>query len=190
MAYADDTYLAPADFRSQFRASWDAAEVRYLKVERRQAYNQTGDPSYEAFVRGDYGKAAELLREALMQQESMYRAAQDKGLKLVRLRLTELPLSDYLRYYEFPSYLISQDELGEEIFVGTVQPEGRLDDLLPDCIIFDSTVMYVNTYDGCGRPVGVIRVVDPQTIRDHAEHAESMLEDAVPLKEFLAASGL
>lgn len=187
MAYADDKYLAPADFRSQFRTSWDAAEDRYLKVERRQAYNQVGDPSYEAFVRGEHRRAADLLRGILMQQEKMYSAARDKGVQLVRLRLVELPLSGYLQHYEFPSYLISQDELGEEISVATVESEGRLDDLLPDCIIFDNTVMYVNTYDGCGRPSGAIKVDDSQTINEHVERAEAFLKEALPLKQFMAA---
>jgi hypothetical protein len=186
VAYDSDTFLAAEDFRGQFRASWDAAEVRYLKVERRQSYNQVGDASYERFARGDYGRASESLREALMGQEEMYRSARARGIRLVRLRLVELPLTDYLLRYEFPSYLVSQDELGEEILVATVGPEGRLDDLLPDCIIFDHTVMYVNTYDGCGRPAGAIRVDDAPTIDEHVGRAEALLEESLPLRRFMA----
>jgi len=100
MAYPQGEYLAPSDFSRRFRAAWDSASQRFFKMERRQSYNQTGDESYDAFVNGDLERARKLLREGVLTQCAMYSEALAKGLELVRLRLYEEPLSDYLRLYE------------------------------------------------------------------------------------------
>jgi len=157
-----------------------------LKVERRQSYNQAGDESFEAFRRGDLRTASRLLREELETQREMYSSAAARGVDLVRLRLVEEPLSDYLRYYEIPSYFVSQ-ELGERIFFASPDP---MQDELPDCIVFDASVMFVNTYDGLDRLAGAIEVTSAQEIARHTELAEHLLADAQSLSEFAKAHNL
>ena len=186
MAYPDASYLAPSAFSPRFRASWDAAVSRFLKIERRQSYNQEGDESYEAFRRGDHEKAQHLLRGIIEKQREMYSAACNRGVDLVRLRLVQEPLSDYLRLYEIPSYFVSQ-ELGERIFIRSVDVS---DDTLPDCIIFDANVMFVNAYDGLARLVGAIEVSSADEIDSHSRLAERLIAEAQPLGQFVQARGL
>ncbi len=186
MAYRNGSYLAPADFSVRFREEWDAAQVRFLKVERRQWYSQSGDESFDAFVDGQYERAERLLREIVLGQEEMYASAQARGVDLVRLRLVEEPLSDYLRFYEIPSYSVSED-LGERILLASVDSS---QDELPDCIIFDSAVMFVNAYDGVGRLIGAVEVRAKDQIEHHANLAEGLLAGGQPLAEFVRAHAL
>jgi hypothetical protein len=186
MAYRDEAYLAPPDFSKRFRIEWGAARARFLKIERRQEYNQAGDESFDAFRRGEHDTASRLLRESLLEQREMYAGAQTRGVALVRLRLIEEPLSDYLRYYEIPSYSVSE-ELGERIVFASPDPT---EDELPDCIVFDSTVMFVNAYDGLGRLVGAIEVKSEDEIARHVALAERLLTDGEPRADYVRSHGL
>jgi len=179
-------FLAPSDFTERFTASWDKAQKRFLKIERKQAYNQAGDESYDAFVRGSHEEARRLLRAELLHQRDMYAAARARGLALVRLRQFEEPLSEYLRDYEMPSYFVSE-ELGEEIWFA--RPNHAADEL-PDCIIFDSDVMFVNTYDGLDRLAGAVEIRDKEQIALAAAEAEQLLSHAERLSDFVASHPL
>lgn len=179
-------HIAPPDFTAHFLDAWSAAQERFLKIERRQTYSQVDDESYQAFLRGDYADALSLLRRELMQQRAMYDEARANGVALVRLRQFEEPLSDYLRHYEIPSYSISE-ELGETVYFARPDPSA---DELPDCIVFDSTVMFVNTYDGLGRLGGAIEVLDQEQIQRTVSLAEKLLTTAEPLGSFVATRGL
>jgi hypothetical protein len=185
MAYSNGAHLSPADFGPRFREAWDRAQTRFLKVERRQSYNQAGDESYEAFLRGDHESASRLLREILLKQTEMYAQARDRGVELIRVRIVEEPLSAYLRLYEIPSYFVSA-ELGERIVFA---PPPAADDL-PDLIIFDSSVMFVNTYDGLSRLAGAIEITDSAEIERHATRAEALLSESQPLVDFARDRGL
>jgi hypothetical protein len=186
MTQPNGAHLAPTDFTAHFRAAWSAARERFFKIERRQSYNQAGDDSYTAFLRGDHDTALRLLRNELLTQREMYDEARAHGIELVRLRQVEEPLSDYLRYYEIPSYFISE-ELGEKVYFAHPDPSA---DELPDCIIFDSAVMFVNTYDGLGRLGGAIEVIDETQILSAVSLGENLLSAAEPLARYAAAHGL
>lgn len=140
--------------------SWDGARRRFWKVERRQVYDQRGDESYDAWARGDAEGARRLLAETLWAQAAMYREATERGLDLLRLRLVDEPLSENLRTYEIPNYSVSE-QLGEPIVIALLPP----DDTLPDCIAFGEDVLFVNVYDGRGRPAGAIEIRDPEAVR-------------------------
>lgn len=128
-----------------------------------------------------------MLQEALQTQEPMYSAALQRGVQLLRLRLVELPLSDYLRYYEFPSYRISEN-LGERIYIKEI--ESTDSNLPPDCIFFDDGVMYVNAYDGCGGLVGAVEVTDKGEIASCRDRADRLLAEAKTLDTYMLANSL
>src|SRR2546421_6552740 len=88
------------DFAQRFDSEWDRLEWRFLKCERRQEYREPDDPGFQAFERGDLEEAQRLNAERVRQQEPLYSAARSKGIEIVRVRLVEFPLSDYLRLYE------------------------------------------------------------------------------------------
>lgn len=186
MTQPEGAHLAPPDFTSQFLEAWSAARERFFKIERKQSYNQAGDESYKAFLRGDHEAALRLLRDELLTQREMYDEALANGVELIRLRQVEEPLSDYLRHFEIPSYFISE-ELGEKIYFA--HPDPNVDEL-PDCIIFDSTVMFVNTYDGLDRLGGAIVVTDQEQIRKAIALGETLMSTAQPLAEYVAVHNL
>jgi uncharacterized protein DUF6879 len=52
--------------------------------------------------------------------------------------------------------------------------------------MFDKTTMFVNMYDGLGRPFGAIQISDSAVISPHVAAAETALSSASRLTEFLA----
>jgi hypothetical protein len=183
---AGATQLDKDAFRNRFLAEWKQSDRRFLKVERRQEYAEPDDPSYQAFARGDFPKAQELVAERLREQESFYKPARDKGLELVRLRIVEFPLTDYLRCYELPSYRVSE-ELGEDIRITPAEPiEPLLARLgVPDFLLFDDRCVLVNTYDQSSAPSGALLVTDSGVVQSYIDAAEDLRAASVPLQSFL-----
>jgi hypothetical protein len=186
MGTPNAAYLAPSDFKEHFKQAWNDAQSRFFKIERRQSYNQAGDESFEAYISGDYETARHLVRKGVLAQDEMYAQARARGIDLVRLRLIQQPLSDYLRYYEIPSYFASE-ELGERIGFVEVAKDN---DALPDCIIFDAHLMFINAYDGLDRLVGAIEIMDHNEIDRYLGLAESLLVESQPLGDFVRAHNL
>jgi hypothetical protein len=179
--------LSKDAFRERFLAEWKRSDHRFLKVERRQEYSEPDDPSYQAFERGDFAEAYDLVAKRLREQESFYKPARDKGLELIRLRIVEFPLTDYLKCYELPSYRVSS-ELGEDIRITAIESVKSLLTALevPDFLLFDSRCVLVNTYDPNGSPNGALLVTDGATIRHYVEAATELQNASVDLHSFLS----
>lgn len=146
--------LDEGGWRSSFRKLWPTLTQRYFMFEGRQAYAQPGDPSYEAFIRGDLAEAARQLASAIAAQEGLYSALFRKGVDFVRVRAVELPLSPYLRDYEFPAYRISS-QYGERILIlrlSETEPSSQFF-AASDFLLFDSSAALVHDYD----PTGLLR---------------------------------
>src|SRR5438094_7043494 len=89
----------------EFGSLFDELKSQWIKVEFMQEYNESGRPAYDTFKRGDYEKAASLVRSTVARQTYMYDLASKKNLTLSRIRVYETPLSSYLRHYEIHAYL-------------------------------------------------------------------------------------
>ena len=91
--------LSVPDYRADFRAEEKAiAGQESWKLERRQHFRQPGSASWEAFARGDWGQALQLIedrREVLTQFAAEVKA---QGLDLYRVRVVEEPIRPYLQW--------------------------------------------------------------------------------------------
>lgn len=131
--------------------------------ERRQFYAQPGDPSYDAFMNGDLPQSVQHLELAIAVQGPLYSSLFTKGADFVRVRAVELPLSPYLRDYEFPAYRISS-RYGERILVLPLS-EFKSDSgffSASDYLLFDASAALIHDYDQSGFLRGGWLSLDPE----------------------------
>jgi hypothetical protein len=57
---ADATRLSPQEFYARADVLWSSLAERVVKVERRQSYQEPGNPSYGALLAGDWDRAVAL----------------------------------------------------------------------------------------------------------------------------------
>lgn len=147
--------VSKADFRNLFLQFIGELETRLIKFEFGQEYSEPGDPSYEAFLRGDLIAAQKELKSRIAGQRDLYQSLLRKDVSFTRVRYVEKPFSDYLNY-ELLSYPFSA-AFGERIaFVerGDVKEETLSSRYFRDCLIFDTRAVLINKLDDNGTPDG------------------------------------
>ncbi|MGX1668607.1 DUF6879 family protein [Streptomyces sp. NPDC055400] len=116
-------FLPTTDYLSAFRKDYVHDSVTVVdKVECGQHFREPGFASWEAFNRGAWQEAVDLLIEERPRMAGQFAAAEQRGLHLRRVRYVEIPPSDYL-VWEM-AVLRQRVDLGEQIrvVVGQGQP--------------------------------------------------------------------
>jgi len=158
---------------------------RWVKVERLQQYDESDSAGYQAFRRGDYAEARNLVQDMVKSQADIYSHTQRFGVAMIRVRICELPLSPYLVHYEIPAYL-ADIECGEDIrFV-----DSRLiDDLLTDSgisdyVLFDDKRVIALIYDLASATLqDVLLTEDQEVVRRYVEISDELIRRSVPMLE-------
>jgi hypothetical protein len=156
-----DEYFA--DFDKQF---WSTENRDCWKVERRQTFVEQGSASYDAFIRGDWPRALELLDERRPDIQEYYGRAASRGIRIYRARVVEEPISAYL-IWQLNS-LRQRSELGEHARI--IDP-GKIVELerdveLPEVIGLGQDVVYQVIYGSAGAAERAVRSTD----RPNVEH--------------------
>jgi hypothetical protein len=133
------------------------------KLERRQHFREPGDPSWSAFVQGDWKEALGLIeaRRAALLDES--RLATCHRCRLLRVRVVEQPLTPYLQWELH--LLRVRAECGELIRVigpdriAAYEPDAPA----PELVTLNDDTVYEILYDADGVLEGAVRHLDPAT---------------------------
>jgi hypothetical protein len=103
-----------------------------------------------------------------------------------RVRVVELPLTDYVRW-ETAAY-VESSVLGEEIRI-LVRTHQRFAELVDDFWLFDadspSACVVAVHYDDNGQPSGNELITEPDLVAAYTEMARTAWNAATPLNEFL-----
>jgi len=158
---------------------------RWVKVERLQEYDESDSVAYQAFRRGDYAEARNLVQKMVRSQTDFYSHVQRFGVAMTRIRICDLPLSPYLVHYEIPAYL-ADIECGEDIrFV-----DARLiDDLLTDSgisdyVLFDDKRVTALIYDTASATLqDVLLTEDPAVVQQYVEISDELISKSIPMLE-------
>lgn len=149
-------------YREDFRTR-DFAVAGYdsWKLERRQHFREPGDPSWNAFAKGDWDEALrqiEAQRPALLDLSGQ--AARHRC-RLLRVRVVEQPLTPYLQWELH--LLRVRAECGELIRV--IGPEHiaayEQDAEAPELVTLNDDTVYEILYDAEGFLEGAVRYLDP-----------------------------
>lgn len=170
-----------AEFQRNFRHARE-----FLKLERGQTYAEPGDPSWEAFDRGDWAASMRLLEE---RREDLKRYHQENaagGTRTRRIRIVRLPLS---RYLQWELHLLKlRDETGGLIRILLDADVAALEDEgpLPDIYTMDTNVMYRAIYDKHGVLEYALRFTDKHLVSHCRDFIKDLYDRGEPIGSFFA----
>jgi hypothetical protein len=176
--------LSLDEFVSLFSSTWERIESRFLKVECWQSYHEiAASASQKAYKRGDNTMAKELLRQEAELDKPLYQDVVARGIEYARIRLVQLPLTNYLKY-ELLAYQIRID-MGETIEF--VRCDSRL--RLPntdffDFLLFDRHTALIHDYGKVGRQAGGWVSRDPNVLTALERTALTLRAKSVSWQEF------
>lgn len=133
------------------------------KLERRQHFREPGDPSWEAFVQGDWEQALRLIKARRGELSDVSRLAARHDCRLLRVRVVEQPLTPYLQWELH--LLRVRAECGELIrvigpeHIGAYEQGGPV----PELVTLNDDTVYEILYDAEGVLAGSVRYVDRAT---------------------------
>jgi hypothetical protein len=140
---------APAFF-SNFQNAWDATRCQVLKLETRQSYQEPGNHSLEAYLKGDQAESERLLVDGLEVDNPLYTSLREHQVDFIRCRPLVFPLSAYMQW-EMKTYVYTA---AQGVRIGCCNRE-QLSDFFDsiathDFMVFDARFGFVHDYDKSG----------------------------------------
>lgn len=154
------------------------------KLERSQVFREPNDPSWRAFIAGDWGRALELLERDREAVRAEARRNAGQGLTIRRVRVVEHPVGSYLQWE-----LHALKMLADEGFELRVLSAARLSSLesraqLPEVVVIGERILYEVRYESDWTPCGARRIAAPDVIRAAASEIADLYELGEPLLDF------
>ncbi|MGP4109523.1 DUF6879 family protein [Streptomyces sp. 4N509B] len=177
--------LGQSDYKRDFRQRFQALDGQGMwKLERRQHFRESGVPSWEAFVRGDWSEALRLYERRRAELAALTEDKRRRRIDSRRVRVVELPIAPYVQW-ELNAFRV-RVESGDQIRV--VGPE-KLRDLehggpLPELINLGGDTLYEIRYDEQGVADGAIRYTDPGLVERYRQLWRELYEAGEDLLTF------
>lgn len=173
-----DSYLA--DYHREFAQ----AQGVFYKLERGQTFREPGDPSWEAFIAGDWHRALELNEQDRAEARAMVRRHREQGLAAYRLRVVQEPVSAYVQWEMHFLRLLAEE--GQPIAVLRAEQIAarERDRPLPEIVLLGEHVLYQVRYDAEGTPCGARRIDEPGTVAACRADLARLFAAGEPLLDF------
>lgn len=179
--------LTREDYRRDFRRRRREAGGRSSwKFERRQHFEEQGDPSRDALRRGHWAEALMLLEE---ERGGLLRSAetqQRQGLGVFhRVRVVEEPLTPYMQW-ELHALRV-QAECGKPVRVVPAQQVSGWEDagLLPEMIVLGGRTLYEVQYTEAGVPDGAVRFTDDHCVERWAGFVRELYDSGEDVRSYV-----
>lgn len=160
------------------------------KLERRQVFQEPDVPSWAALAEGDRERSLALADEMRAGIAEYQRRLDAQGIVQRRIRVVELPLSDYL-WWELYVLRIRAD-LGERIRVlpPSAVASWETSGPLPEIILLGEQTTYQVRYDHDGIVTGAKLLADPEVTAACRAEMTALWQKAEDLASFLARTGV
>jgi hypothetical protein len=164
---------------------WLADNRDTWKLERRQFYDETGFPSWDAFAVGDWDRSLELYAEMRPELRAFFGRFRERGSRFCRIRVVETPLTPYLRWEVH--CLRVRAQCGERIRVipaerlAALEPLGRL---VPELVSLCGATLFVTEYEDGGKPAGARRFTDRDVIASYEGLASELFWSGEELESY------
>ena len=160
-----------------------AEEAFRLEAQQRYAV-PAEDEQFRAFTEGRPLPSDPRVNRSMQ----IIRSATDRGCRIRRVHVVDLPLTVYLRY-ELAAYRENIDA-GEEVGIAVRAWHPGLAELTEDFVLFDPgadrPAMVWMRYDGQGQLAGLAYSDKPADLALAVSYRETALAHAVPLRDFQA----
>ncbi len=173
------------DFEARF---WQAGHT--WKLERCQVFQEPDVPSWEAMVKGDRERSLSLADEMRAGIADHQRRLDARGITQRRLRIVELPLSDYLRWELY--VLRIRADLGERIRVSPPSAVASCEAThpLPEIIVLGEQATYEVRYDRDGVITGAKLLADREVAAACGAEIADLWRQGEDLATFLTRTGV
>jgi hypothetical protein len=172
---ADGVRLDQPQYQKDFDANlWRDDGADSWKLERLQNYSETGFPSWEAYMAGDWKSALRLYEAERPNLVAFSQEFQRHRSHLYRVRVVVDPITPYLQWELHCLRL--RAECGEKIRVVNHSQVSAFEsaDPLPELISLCGRVLYHVLYDDNQEPDGAIRYDDPELISHYEKFARHL----------------
>lgn len=170
--------LDRAGFSAAFKELWEELQHRFFKLETLQYYDESGNPAFAAFQRGDWDEVRRQARQRAEERKDLKRVRRE-GIEFVRVHIIERPLSPYLQY-EFATYREAALR-GETILEVSAADARRAFGPLGDYLLFDDRAVLVHDYTDAGVLTGGWQIQDSPAVTHYAELARRLTSMAGPI---------
>lgn len=165
---------------------WATEGADCWKLERMQEYSETGFPSWEAFMAGDWPFALRLYEE----ERPAITAFHDKGRlrrsRFCRIRVVAEPVTPYLQW-ELHCLRV-RAACGEGIRVVAASAVSSFESAgpLPELVSLCGRVLYQTRYDDRAEPDGAVRFADPELVAAYEDFARGLYESGEDVESYFA----
>lgn len=183
-------YIPLAEFRSHFNQLFMSMSSNFSKLERAQSYQEPGNESLAAYLKGDKREAANLLKLPIEGWDERFNYVAQANIPWTRVRLVEFPMTPYLEW-EFLTYQRSA-RYGERILVTDItnDPKGSLAKSSSDFVMFDNRIVLAHDYGVDGILKGAWLVTRPNDVEAYIATFNDVRVRAIPLGVFEASQKL
>ena len=172
-------------YERDFGASlWQADGADCWKLECLQDYAETGFPSWEAFMAGDWDRALALYEEERAGIEAFLGELQRHRSRFYRVRVVAEPVTPYVQWEMHCLRLRAQ--CGELVrivgqsAVSALEAAGTLPELVSLC----GRVLYHTLYDDRAEPDGAVRYADPDLVAAYEDFAHGLYESGEDVESY------
>jgi hypothetical protein len=170
-----------ADFEQRF-----AGAREFWKLERGQSFAEPGNPSWEAFSRGDWATSLLLIENLREDLREYHQKTQAAGTSTRRIRVVSFPLTPYVQWELHVLRL--RDEAGGPVRILPDSDVAALEDQgpLPEMYTMDRDVTYRAVYDQHGVLAYALRYTDPALTGRCRDFIAGLYARGQPISDFVA----
>lgn len=154
------------------------------KLERSQLFREPNDPSWQAFISGDWQGALALLKADRASVRAEARRNKHAGRRIRRVRAVEQPLSPYIQWELHALRILAEEGFEPSILpaadIATLERDGQL----PEVVIIGTRVLYEVQYLPDWTPSGARRIRKPQVIQEATADISGLYARGEPLLDF------
>jgi len=175
-----DLQAYTADFDSRF---WRIGSEGFWKLECLQNYQETGFPSWEAFLAGDWAGALRLIEELRPEFEAYHGRIAAAGFGLHRVRVLEQPVTPYVQW-ELEVLNVRSQSGEDSVVLDSARTPDAVD--LPDMVVLGTEAVYEVHYAGDGFPDGATLFTAPEAVEGAREFIQRLHRSGEKLETYYA----
>ncbi|WP_067458064.1 DUF6879 family protein [Actinomadura macra] len=154
------------------------------KLERSQVFQELNDPSWQAFVDGDWRRSLDLLEEDRDAVRTEARHNRRQGLRIRRVRVVERPLTPYVQWELYALRMLAEEGFEVSVLHSDEVADLEIHDRLPELVVIGRRVLYEVQYSGDWTPCGARSIGDPQVIHTASSEISRLFDRGEPLLDF------
>ena len=147
-------------FFGNFPDAYGQVQSQILKIETRQEYDESGNPSFDKLIEKKYSDSLNLVPAVRKDDVPLYENLKKRSVEFIRCRPIVKPLTDYLKWeihcYDFNS------KHGENILF--FEAGEAMNKIEHDFMVFDHAIAFIHDYNKSGLIKGGWKIIEQAKI--------------------------